>query len=107
MQRPALRGHVSTRTLQARRERDNKLTCLARVPARDLRARLLVVDEPLLEAAHDAAAVVEGRLSPRLLRVVRVRDFLRNLCRGIGDDGVEVVCRSGVVRGEVLASLEG
>ena len=50
---------------------------------------------------------MEGRLGPRLLRVVRVRDFLGYFGGRVGDDSVEVVCRGGVVRGDVFTALEG
>ena len=83
------------------------LTGLARVPARDLRARLLVVDEPLLEAAHDTPPVVEGCIGPSLLRVVGILDFLGNFSGGVRHDGVEVICRRGIISRDVLSSLEG
>ena len=102
--------HYNSYSYMNVRPRDSskrKRTGLSSVPARDLRACLLVIDKPLLQAAHDTPAVMERGFGPLLLRLVRIRDLLRDLGRGVGKNGIKVVCSRGVVSSDVFPALEG
>lgn len=93
----------STRT----KDEEAPRTSLSGVSARYLRANLLVIHEPLLQAAHDAPAVVEGGGSPFFLCFVRVHDLSLNLLLGISKNGVQVVGRGRVICRNVFAVRKG
>lgn len=59
----------------ASRKASKPLTRLSRITTRDTRAHLLVVDEPLEQAAHNAPPLLECRLFPHFLRLRRSLDL--------------------------------
>jgi hypothetical protein len=75
-------------------------TCFARVPARDAHAVLLIVDEPLLQAADNLAALRERGPAPALLCAVGRLDLGTDLAPVVRNDRVQMQGRCGIVAGD-------
>lgn len=87
--------------------RHSRRTSLSRITARNLRAYLLVVNQPFFQAPHHASAVMERSLSPGPLCLVCMCDLPRYIFRAISQNGVQVVGRSRVVSSDVFSVGEG